>query len=53
MLRLQLALKDSEQRALLPSSPPQNTQETETRIAALEKEIEELKKRVRELEELR
>ena len=49
LLRLQLALKDNEQRVLPPGSAPQNAPETEARIAALEKEVQELKKEIEEL----
>ena len=49
LLRLQMALKDNEQRALPSGSAPQNAPETEAQIAALEKDVQELKQQVEAL----
>ena len=49
ILRLQLALKDNEQRVLPPGSAPQNAPETEARLAALEAKVEEILKQMEEL----
>ena len=49
ILRLQLALKDNEQRVLPPGFAPQNAPETEARLAALEAKVEEILKQMEEL----
>ena len=49
VLRLQLALKDMEQRALPPGSTSQNTPELEARVIAIENTLEELKRQIEEL----
>ncbi len=43
VLRLQLAMKDNDQRALPPGSIPQNAPDLQAQIDALKQEVEELK----------